>query len=300
MLPPDRPSVDVVVPFAGSAAALERLLQTLAGVALGAGDSMVVVDNGPPSPDRRPRAFGERRRVIVETRLPSSYYARNHGAQEGSAEWLLFVDADTEPPAGLLDAYFAEPVAGDVGVLAGGVIDEVSGAAGWRQPAARYTDLRASMSQANTMTGEWAYAQTANAAVRRTAFEEAGGFVAIVRSGGDADLCFRLRRAGWGLEAREAAAVVHRSRPTLRAMLRQRARHGSGARWLNGCYPGAFPPRISPGLVVWASRQGGSALAALVRRDPDAAILLGVDVLSLWAFELGRLFPNHVRSRGGS
>lgn len=292
-----RPGVDVVVPFAGTDAALERLLGTMAGVRLGPDDTMRIVDNGPPATTRRDREFGERRRVLVETRLPSSYFARNQGAWAGDAEWIVFLDADVQPPPDLLEAYFAEPLDEKVGVLAGGVTDEVTGDTGWRHPAARYADLRASMSQANTMVGEWAYAQTANCAVRRAAFTEVGGFTAIIRSGGDADLCFRLRAAGWALVAREEAGVVHHNRPTLRAMLRQRARHGSGARWLNRFYPGAFPPRRSPGTAVWAVKQGLRAVGALARGDGDRGVLLGVEVLSHWAFELGRLIPNHVRPR---
>lgn len=293
-----RPSIDVVVPFAGSDGALEALLETMAAVELGPGDTMTIVDNGPPAPHRQPREFGERRRVIVETRLPSSYYARNQGAEGGRGEWLVFLDADVEPPADLLGRYFAQPVDDEVAVLAGGVTDEPDGRTGWRHAASRYADLTASMSQANTMASdEWAYAQTANAAVRRTAFEDADGFVTIIRSGGDADLCFRLRNAGWRLEAREDAGVVHHNRPTLRKMLRQRARHGSGARWLNRFYPGAFPPHRSPGAVLWSLRQVRDGLFALVRGDADRSLLLIVGTLTHWAFELGRLVPNDVRPR---
>jgi GT2 family glycosyltransferase len=152
------------------------------------------------------------------------------------------------------------------------------------------------MSQDNTLgAGEWAYAQTANCAIRRTGFEAIGGFTEDVRSGGDADLCFRMHRAGWVLKARERAAVVHRSRRSLRALLRQRARHGSGARWLNSVYPGAFPSDLSAGTVLWSVTQATAVCAAMLRRDGDRAILLGVEVLSHWAFELGRLAPNRVR-----
>ena len=48
------------------------------------------------------------------------------------------------------------------------------------------------MSQRNTLTGVRPYAQTAHCAVRRSAFEAVGGFREDIRSGGDADLCFRL------------------------------------------------------------------------------------------------------------
>jgi GT2 family glycosyltransferase len=298
----DRPTVDVVIPFRGSPAELEALLAATEAIALREGDSLSIVDNRPGAAAPPAEASGTTaRRLIADGRVAGSYYARNRGAEGGGGEWILFIDADVIAPGDLLDRYFQAPVADDVAVLAGSVRDE----AGWpqdgRRRAARYTYLRAAMSQANTLrSGTWGYAQTANCAVRRRAFESVGGFTADIRSGGDADLCFRLRTAGWQLAAREEARAVHRSRPTLRALLRQRARHGSGVAWLNTRYPGSFPPRRYAGMLAWSLRQGVGALSALLgHRDGDRAVLLGIDVLTLWAFELGRLVPNRARRVGG-
>ena len=291
------PPVDVVVPFRGSDQELEELLILVRALDLEPADSLVVVDNGPAGAGRSSRQLDDQRRVLVANDVPSSYFARNRGAEGGSSDWLLFIDADVIPPHDLLSRYFRLPPGDEEGVLSGGVRDEEAPGPGYRHAAARYTHLRASMGQHNTLRGEWGYAQTANCMVRRSAFEQVGGFNERVRSGGDADLCFRLRAAGWSLVPREEAVVLHRGRPTLRAYLRQRARHGAGARWLNRLYPGAFPAMLDLGHVPWTARQGGQALAAVVRRDPDRAVLLGVDVLSRWAFELGRLFPNRVRPR---
>jgi cellulose synthase/poly-beta-1,6-N-acetylglucosamine synthase-like glycosyltransferase len=290
--------VDVVIPYRGTDAELDALLVGMSVLRLDPGDSMVVVDNGPAG--RAARELGERRSVIVETAVASSYYARNRGASRGHADWILFLDADVRPPADLLDRYFESPPGERDGLLAGAVVDEVVDFADWRHPAARFAHLKAAMSQDNTLDGgEWAYAQTANCAVRRAGFEAIGGFTEDIRSGGDADLCFRMRRAGWALQARDGAAVVHRSRRTLRSILRQRARHGSGARWLDSVYPGAFPPDLSLGTIRWSVSQAAGAARALLRRDGDRAILLAVGVLWQWAFELGRLAPNHVSHRAG-
>lgn len=291
----------MVVPFRGSPAQLDALLGDLGAIELRAGDTLTVVDNRSGAPPDEPRVWASGRRLIVDGRIASSYFARNRGAEGGTGEWILFIDADVLAPADLLDRYFETPPEDQVAVLAGAVKDEVSGPSDWRHPAARYADLTAAMSQANTLRpGPWAYAQTANCAVRRSAFEAVGGFTEEIRSGGDADLCFRLAHAGWSLQLREQARVVHRSRATLRAMLRQRARHGSGAAWLDARYPGSFPGRLSLGTPVWTVRQGAGALRALVaERDGDRALVLGVEVMSHWAFELGRLVPNRVRARRG-
>ena len=176
-------------------------------------------------------------------------------------------------------------------MLAGAIVDEPAGP---DAPAAlRYAELKGSMSQETTLErGPWAFAQTANCAVRREAFESVGGFRARARSGGDADLCWRLAEAGWELERRAGAAVVHRNRVTVASMLAQRFRHGSGAGWLAREHPGAMPARRWPGLAWWALRRTAAGVAALARGDRDGAICGLLDGPAVWAFELGRLVPN--------
>lgn len=252
---------------------------------LGADDTLTVVDNrgvGVEDPD-----------VLVAAETRTSYFARNVGATRGRAEWLLFLDADVTPSADLVARLFDPPPGPEVGVLAGAVIDSDPGPRG---PAAeRYAHLKASMSQETTLApdrGGWAFAQTANAAVRREAFDAAGGFRPSVRSGGDADLCWRLAAAGWTLERRPGAAVVHHNRTSVPAMLGQRFRHGTGAAWLAGEHPGALPPRGWPGLLWWGVRRAGSGAAALARGDRDRALLGLLDGPAVWAFELGRRVPN--------
>jgi hypothetical protein len=288
----DRDRVDVVIPFAGTQAELDDLLGRAARIALRSGDTITVVDNRrdgePPADDR----------VVAARERPSSYYARNRGAERGSAEWIVFVDADVEPAADLLDRYFARPPARRTAVLAGGVVDEPV-EAGERSRAARYAHLRGRMGQSNTLVpGEWGYAQTANCAVRRTAFQAVDGFRDAIRSAGDADLCFRLRRAGWELEERPEAVVVHRSRRRLRSMLRQRARHGSGIGWLEREYPGSFPRKNPLGLLKWTFQSFARGAVAGARGRSDAALIAAIEPLEAWALELGRLVSNTTRRWG--
>ena len=153
------------------------------------------------------------------------------------------------------------------------------------------------MSQANTLgAGHWAYVQTANCAIRRAAFEQVGGFCEEVRSGGDADICFRLKDEGWAIEPRERALVVHSSRRTLGKLLRQRARMGAGAAWLDQRHPGSFPPGRWPGLAAWGTLRLARAGLSATRGRRDEAIVGAIDPLTAWAFELGRLMPNSAPS----
>lgn len=275
-----RPAVDVVIPVAGSAAQVTDAVTRARGLTLRDGDTITVVDN-------RGRGVADAD-VLVADAVHTSYYARNAGARRGSAPWLLFLDADVHAPADLLDRLFAQEPRGRTAVLAGAIVDEPAGPGA--PVALRYAELKQSMAQ--DLHGRWGFAETANCAVRREAFEAVGGFREDVRSGGDADLCWRLAAAGWELEGRSGAAVLHRNRSSVAGMLGQRFRHGTGAGWLAREHPGAMPARRWPGLARWALRRAARGAAALAQGDRDAAIVGLLDGPAVWAFELGRLVPN--------
>lgn len=284
------PPVDIVIPFIGAQQDLERLLEAVPALGPGENDSLTVVDNRPQA-----RSIAvESSQVLAAPAVQSSYYARNRGADVGRAEWILFLDADVVPAPDLLDRYFDQAPGGGTAVLAGGVVDEAPADPSARRSwAAAYAYARGHMSQDNTLgAGQWRYAQTANCLVLRSAFMDAGGFVENIRSGGDADLCFRLAAAGWAIESRPEARVVHRARRSLRGLVAQRARHGAGAAWLNRRHPGSFPRRRWAGLAVWSLRKGAGAIIALARGRGEQALLGALEPLDVWAFELGRLFSN--------
>ena len=216
------------MPFLGSAEALAQLRGRLASLSLQPGDSVIVVDNSasfqPPPPGEVP--------VIHAGGRPTPAFARNAGAAAGDAEWLVFCDADTQAPADLLDRYFDPPPGERTGLIGGGVADEpVARDAG---VVARYSHLRGVMSQEQTFDfgDQWGYPKTANVACRRAAFEQVGGFREEIRAAEDADLTYRLRDAGWEVERRENAAVVHSSRTTLRGLVAQQALWGAGGAWV--------------------------------------------------------------------
>lgn len=290
----DRPSVDVVVPFKGLAESLAGLVERLSRLQLREGDTVTIADNRPAGGEPV-KGHGTVRIVPVPERQ-SSYHARNRAAETGTGEWLLFIDGDVHPPDDLLDRYFPEPAGEGAAVLVGAVADEEVGDGS--APTARFATLQRSMGQHNTLDlPGWGYAQTANCTIRRVAFEQVGGFNGVLRSGGDADICFRLRERGWTMERRDGAAVIHRNRTTLRKLLRQRARHGAGAAWLARQYPGSFPRARWLGLAKWASFSMARAAADAVRGRRDDALVHAIEPLSVWAFNIGRLMTNTVRER---
>lgn len=283
-----RPAVDIVVPFAGSPAALPGLVERLERLSLGSRDTVVVVDNR-PARDVTPFPPAARVRSVAAPELRSSYYARNRGAAAGDAPWLVFLDSDVDPVHDLVDRLFDPPPDPRTGALAGGIRDTDDG------PVAAQVAAHASLGDRVTLDRPWGYAQTANCAVRREAFEAAGGFADDIRSGGDADLCFRLRDAGWLVEHRPDALVVHESRTTLRALIRQKARHGAGAAWVEQRWPGSMPPRPVLPLLGWLAKDAAKAPTLLLRADPAGARSTLVAPIATLAFELGRRLSNHAR-----
>lgn len=282
-----------MLPFRGSDEQLALVTQRLNALELLPGDTVTIADNRPGAADFDAHANV---RILGAGELQTSYHARNRAAAQGAAPWIVFLDADVLPPPDLLARYFEHEPQARTGVLAGAVVDEEPAATA--PPAPRYAWLKHSMSQEITLAHDgWAFAQTANAAIRRDAFDQVGGFEAGLRSGGDADLCFRIRAAGWELERRERAAVVHHNRQTVPRMLAQRARHGAGANWLAQRWPGALPRRRWPGLLLWGIRRATAGVAAAARGDRDAALLGLLDGPTVWAFELGRMIPNRPRPR---
>ncbi len=287
-----RPAVDVVVPFMGEVRQLEELRARLEDLAVGERDTVTVVDNT-PGHEARDADIRARVRTVCAPELQTPGFARNRGAESGTADWIVFFDADVLAPPSLLDRYFDPPPAERTAILAGGVRDEKP--EGPLAPAAvRYAHLRSSMSQEMTLRhGDWSFVQTSNCALRRSAFAAVGRFREEIRAGEDADLCFRLRDAGWGIERREDAETVHRSRATVRSLLAQKAVHGAGCAWLDGTYPGSFPARRRPGLTWWGVRRAATGLTAAVRaRDRDEALMALLDPLTTLTFEFGRSLPN--------
>jgi GT2 family glycosyltransferase len=288
----DRPPVDVVVPFVGSEVELRALCDHLLSLRRNPDDSLIVVDN---RPNRHPDRVIEGVRVVSAPEVQSSYYARNRGAAAGSAPWLVFVDADVRVSDDLIDRYFGSPPSDRTGVLAGEIANEAPAPNGREPIAVRYAHLAQLFAQQKTLDNAFPYAMTANCAIRREGFEAVGGFIENIRSGGDADICIRLRNVGWGLETRPGALVTHVSRETLRKLLRQSARHGSGAAWLERLYPGFSPSGRVPG--AWAGRRLAAAALAGLKGDRDRALVYFVDGARSLAFDFGRFVSNDVPNR---
>jgi len=282
-----RAPVDIVVPYVGSDAGLLDLLVRLRAIRREPADTLTVVDNRPA----RAGAPEPGADVVRAPERQSSYFARNRGAERGAAPWIVFLDADVEAEPDLLERYFEPLPAPGTGLLAGRVEPTLAPGAG---PVTRYGVLRGHLEiDGQGGAGGREHALTANLAVRREAFAAVSGFVDGIRSGGDADFCFRVQDAGWGLERRPDARVRHPTRASVGALVRVFARYGSGAQWLWRRYPDFQPPGSVPRVLVVLLAAGVRVPLAAVRGRPDETLTQALDPLVSLAFELGRFAPNH-------
>jgi glycosyl transferase family 2 len=220
------------MPFLGTRVEAEAALSALTALARGPQDELILADNSGIAPP----ADGVT--VVAAEGEQSPSHARNTGAQHATREWILFLDADCRAPADLLDRFFAQDVAGDVGALAGAVVPAAAGGG----LAARYGTAKRFLDQdAHLAHGYMPRAVAANLLVRREAFLAIGGFYEGVRAAEDTDFSWRLQRAGWRLEGRRAASVEHRYRTTVRALRRQWRGYAAGRAWLGRRYEGFAP-----------------------------------------------------------
>ncbi len=226
-----RPSVSVVTPFFGDREAARDAARTLQKLSIKPGDELILSDNsGVAEPVRGVqvvRARGEH----------SPARARNVGAAAALGEWILFLDADCIPSSGLIEAYFASAIGPDVGAVAGEVVPMPASTF-----AERYGASKSFLNQAAHLGHPFRpRAVAANLLVRRTAFEQVGGFYEGVRAGEDTDFSWRLQQAGWRLELRREAVVGHRYRATIKALRHQWRGYAAGRAWLARRYEGFEP-----------------------------------------------------------
>jgi GT2 family glycosyltransferase len=194
--------------------------------------------------------------VVRAPEKRSAYYARNAGAERAKGDWLLFLDADCLPPPALIAEYFATAPREDSGVLAG----ELTGDETQSALAARWSRSRRGLRTAQERSrGPAPAGVTGNMLVRRAAWDEVGGFPGDVRSDADVELCWRIQHAGWRLEYRPEALVIHRDPERIRAIWHQAVGYGAGRRWTEQLHPGSGqqPPLLQPlarmvvGIAFW-------------------------------------------------
>jgi glycosyltransferase involved in cell wall biosynthesis len=173
-------------------------------------------------------------RVIPAAERRGPAYARNRGAAESTARWLVFVDGDDEVAADWLPAMVAGLRQHDL--IAG------------RFEARRLNPPSVLRSRRLDQDTELQYspfglplphAGGGNLGVSRAVFEEVGGFDEGLQCLEDTDFCWRVQLAGCRLVFWPDAIVHIRLRSSLRGQWAQGRNYGSAAAVLDARYRGA-------------------------------------------------------------
>jgi GT2 family glycosyltransferase len=281
-----RPVVSVICPLGGPGADAFSALERLGRITRSPADEFVLVDNTPTGTLERGVDVESGVRIVRAGAELSSYYARNVGAKAAVGEWLLFLDADCIPSPTILDEYFARDVPLRCGAIAGGVLPfpDQTGIL------VRYAQSRGILDQGLALTHSFRpYGATANLLVRKTAFIELDGFCEGIRSGGDADFCWRLQDQGWSLESQPSAFVHHLHREHLWDVLRQFERYGRGRAWLRERYPDA--PEEAGLKKAFSSAAAGIA-SSVARGRIESAAFSALDLALVVAERIGSLKGN--------
>lgn len=253
------PAISVVVPFHDTAEQLDELLAALARVRLAPSDEIVIADNTPAG-IAISRALPPGMRAVPAHGEASCAHARNAGAAASRGEWLLFVDADCRPDPGLVDAYRAEPLAADCGIVAG----SVRAAPAQRSVAATWARTRGVLDERPLLAHPFMPVFVgANHLVRRAAWQQLGGYLEGITSGEDVDFSWRVQRAGWTLAYRPEARVAHVHRERIGGLLRQTRHHAGGDSWVRRRW-GLVPAPATAEAVRAVARATFAAPAFLV------------------------------------
>ncbi|WP_380174144.1 glycosyltransferase [Kineococcus sp. DHX-1] len=171
-----------VLPVRGHARLLDGCLEALRAQHLPV-DDLVVVDDSPEA------SLGDLDGVrIVRSHGRGPYAARNLGWRSSDADVVLFLDARSRPRPSWSERLVAE-FQDDTVALAGSEVDVLPG----ESLGARASHEQQFFRLRNYLANPFflPYLPTCNLAVRRSDLDAVGGF-SEVRSGGDADLCWKV------------------------------------------------------------------------------------------------------------
>jgi GT2 family glycosyltransferase len=274
----------VVIPSYRAWATLPAVLDALRPQIEGRAREAIVVDSSDErlGPELEHRWPWVRFLLLPERTLPGR--ARNLGAREVQGEWLAFLDADAIPEPDWLDELeraSAPEVDAVAGSVANGTPRSAVGTAGYLLEFADWLP---------STRGALLHGVTCNLLVRRTVFDERGGFLEDVFPGEDTIFTFplaRQRRLGFA----PAANVRHVNRTSLRDYLRHQRR--LGAAFAEVCARVDFPHRVMgrPALAPLGVPFRLAALGRRLLRHPreglQAVLLLPLLVLGLVAWATG-------------
>ncbi|WP_307248659.1 glycosyltransferase family 2 protein [Catenuloplanes indicus] len=275
--------VSVVVPVRGRVPQLRRLLDSLTVAVRRCPEpvEVIVVDDSAAADARRHRESCDRADARY-LRGPRHVGAkRNLGVRNARYDLVLFIDSDCRASPDLIRRHAATLRAAPPGI---------GGVTGPSAPVPGRGYLDRVMAGSEVLNGDLSrparYAQltwatTCNLAVRRAAFDAAGGFPErslTVVAGEDVELGVRLSGAGYAIRCDPAAGVEH-DPPTsggVRGLVRRLYTYGRSEQWLCAIHPERRRFVWNPATVLGVAALTAATVPARVR----GPVLLGVPLLA--------------------
>lgn len=255
-----------VLPVRGHGAMLDAVMSCLRDQQVPL-DEVVVVDDA-PVPTLAP-VEGAR---VVPSHGAGPYAARNIGVAASGADVVFFLDARSRPRPDWVSRTVERFADDEVGIVGSDTL--VRGGISLAERASEVQQF-SRLDKYVTAPFFLPYLPTCNLAVRRSDFDAVDGF-STVRSGGDADLCWRLQVAtGHRLDVIPDVLMEWVPRDAARQLLEQNYRYGKSHHGLRRNWSGRGLDVVAP-LPAWrlAARTGRAVMrfgAALPRgRDAQA------------------------------
>jgi len=268
--------LSVVIIGRNEGARLERCLRSVQSTKLpGQKPEIIYVDSASTDQSVALAESLGAKTLVLRSDHPTAARGRNAGAGKSSGDFILFLDGDTilDPcfPAAALE-HFADPA--------------IAVVCGYR----REIDPRASIFN-RVVDLDWIARPGitdycgGDSLMRRTAFEEAGGFDETLIAGEEPDLCRRMRQRGWRILQIDHAMTGH-----------DIAMHSFSQYWRRSLRTGYAYAEVSrryesTPLPLWKeAARANRSRALLLASLPPAAIAASGLLKSLWPCALAGLF----------
>ncbi len=236
------PNISVVVPVLNAERDINRCIKSLTNQNYPKDRyEIIIVDNG--SVDNtmtilnRYYRYYNNIKIIYEPNK-GSYSARNTGTKNSKGEIIAFTDSDCIVSENWIRELSKGFISDNIGCVVGAVHSYQDNVQQSDTLVERFSKNKDIMSQKRTLNSNFLpYGETANVAFRKSVFGRIGYFDEIFKSGGDADIAWRMQLlTTYKLIYRQESIVEHHHRVTLKDLFLQHFKYGLGLAMLNKKY----------------------------------------------------------------
>lgn len=235
------PNISIIVPVLNAERDINRCIESLINQNYPKDRyEIIIVDNG--SVDNTINILNRYHEYnnikILYEYNKGSYSARNTGIKNSKGEIIVFTDSDCIVSENWIMELSKGFISDNIGCVVGAVRSYQGNTHQSDTLVERFSKNKDIMSQERTLNSNFLpYGETANVAFRKSVFDRIGCFDEIFKSGGDADIAWRMQLlTTYKLIYRPESIVEHRHRVTLKDLFLQHFKYGLGLAMLNKKY----------------------------------------------------------------